>query len=148
MRRHTVLRSSYKMVDGVGHQVIAGEGEYPLDYERVRAALLCARQRLHARARQVDCTGWSHHQLTKYMLDETYRVFDLERGPIMRLRFLTAQGSSESYLLWTCHHIAVDLWSYVVLLDELGKLYSLFVDKAVAAHHELSDGELPHAPPS
>src|SRR5690242_11042585 len=32
--------------------------------------------------------------------------------------------NEDVYLLWTVHHIAVDLWSFVVLLDDFAEIYS------------------------
>ena len=42
-------------------------------------------------------------------------------------------GQTDVYLLWTVHHIAVDLWSFVVLLDDLGEIYSRLAQHATTA---------------
>ena len=35
-------------------------------------------------------------------------------------------SKGDQYLLWLVHHIAVDLWSMVVLLSELQSIYSFY----------------------
>ena len=123
-----------------GSQVIDPFESYQLDYARV------------------DASKWSDADLSKWMLDETYRPFDLRNGPIMRVRFLertTGAGSgviTEQFLLWTVHHIAVDLWSFVVLLDDLAHIYASRARRALAAqpplqssHHHSSHGHHHHS---
>ncbi len=53
---------------------------------------------------------------------EAARPFDLEHGPLFRLRVFR-RSSSESVLLLAMHHIVSDFWSVAVLLDELRRVY-------------------------
>ncbi|NJR73457.1 MAG: hypothetical protein HC773_06715 [Scytonema sp. CRU_2_7] len=56
------------------------------------------------------------------MIEVYRRPFDLERGPVLRLCLFTS--SAQDYvLLLTIHHIAVDGFSFGILLDELRLLY-------------------------
>ena len=48
--------------------------------------------------------------------------FDLERGPLLRVRLLRV-GAGEHVLLLTMHHVVSDGWSQGVLERELGALY-------------------------
>jgi len=50
------------------------------------------------------------------------RPFDLASGPVWRSS-LFSSGPTEHVLLITAHHIAVDGWSLLLLLDELRRLY-------------------------
>ena len=82
-------------------------------------------QRVHAEAEaiveRIDATGWSEAELRKRLNEEANAPFDLERGPLMRVQ-LFKSSPQEHVLLWTFHHIIVDLWSLDVLVSELGFL--------------------------
>ncbi|MCP4540466.1 MAG: amino acid adenylation domain-containing protein [Chloroflexi bacterium] len=56
------------------------------------------------------------------LVEETHRPFDLQQGSLMRIH-LFSRSAQEHILLLVMHHIIADLWSLVVLLDELGVLY-------------------------
>ncbi|HKH45556.1 MAG TPA: amino acid adenylation domain-containing protein, partial [Thermoanaerobaculia bacterium] len=56
------------------------------------------------------------------LVEEAYRPFDLDAGPLLRAAIFP-QGNGESILLLTVHHIAVDFWSLAVLVRELSALY-------------------------
>jgi hypothetical protein len=56
-----------------------------------------------------------------WMLKETYRLMDLKHGPTMRATIVTTPKGKQ-YFLWVVHHISVDLWSMVLLLDDLRHL--------------------------
>jgi len=53
--------------------------------------------------------------------DEARRPFDLERGPLLRLR-LFGLGAGDHLLVMTIHHIVSDGWSWGVLLRDIGAL--------------------------
>lgn len=59
-------------------------------------------------------------------LEEARRPFDLERGPILRVRWLRL-GERRHVLVFVIHHIAADGWSMGLLVRELGALYGLFL---------------------
>jgi amino acid adenylation domain-containing protein len=69
-----------------------------------------------------DASGLDDAALEARMADEAYRVFDLERGPLLRVRVY--ERGDERTLLLAAHHIVVDLWSLAVLISEVGALYS------------------------
>jgi hypothetical protein len=71
---------------------------------------------------EVDGSAWSGDELNARLLDEAYRPFDLERGPLLRVGLIT-RSAREHILLLVVHHIAIDFWSLAILLDELGVLY-------------------------
>ena len=64
-------------------------------------------------------------------------AFDLENGPLLRAQVVKL-ASDVHHLLLTAHHIAVDGWSWDVILRELGALY--------AAAHANVDATLDSAP--
>ena len=69
----------------------------------------------------VDAENWTDAKLKEHMLDSSYVPFDLQKGPLLRAS-LYLRGVDEHFLLITVHHIAVDLWSYVVLMQELAAM--------------------------
>ncbi len=62
--------------------------------------------------------------------------FDLERGPLLRVRLLRL-GEREHVLAWTVHHIVSDGWSSGVLAREVSALYAAAVGAAAPALPEL-----------
>ncbi|MEA2694874.1 MAG: hypothetical protein QOJ16_4261, partial [Acidobacteriota bacterium] len=110
-RRHAVLRTTFRMVDGAPVQVIAPPAGTGLPLPRVDLAALPATPR-EAEARRL--AG-----------EEAARPFDLARGPLVRaaLLRLTSGAGEEHVALFTLHHIVADGWSMGVLIRELAALY-------------------------
>ena len=109
VRRHEVLRTVYREVDGAPVQVVLPETELPLPVDRLehvpeeeRPAV--ARARLQAEAKV---------------------PFALDRGPVMRTRVLRF-AEDDHVLLITLHHIAVDGWSWGLMFHEWNVLYAAF----------------------
>jgi amino acid adenylation domain-containing protein len=69
-----------------------------------------------------DAAVWREDELRQRLVEETQRPFDLERGPLMRVR-LFSRSARDHILLLVIHHIVVDFWSLAVILNELGVLY-------------------------
>ncbi|MCL4553306.1 MAG: condensation domain-containing protein, partial [Candidatus Marsarchaeota archaeon] len=80
-----------------------------------------------------DASGWSKVQLDDVLANEIYRPFDLERGPIWRVKVfqqaLISQnihdhsGFRDHLVLLTLHHLIGDLWSIAIILSEIAALY-------------------------
>ncbi|NVJ24882.1 amino acid adenylation domain-containing protein [Myxococcus sp. AM011] len=67
--------------------------------------------------------GWTEAALRERLDAETHRPFDLERGPMMRMRVFTdVEGGP--VLLLVFHHLITDFWSLEVMAEELGLLYT------------------------
>ncbi|HZG51912.1 MAG TPA: AMP-binding protein, partial [Pyrinomonadaceae bacterium] len=71
--------------------------------------------------RQEDASGWDADQLSGRLVEEHHQPFDLENGPLLRVRLFT-RAAADHVLQLTAHHIIADLWSLGVLLSELGQL--------------------------
>ncbi|AOX02677.1 hypothetical protein BJP34_27440 [Moorena producens PAL-8-15-08-1] len=69
-----------------------------------------------------DASSWSEDELKAKVVEAHQFPFDLERGPVMRVRWFT-RSNFEHILLLTIHHIACDGWSIDLLIQELEKLY-------------------------
>jgi amino acid adenylation domain-containing protein len=100
--RHPALRTTYSAHHGTPAQSVQPQ---------VQAAFAA-----------LDVPGWSQEALYQRLLTEARQPFDLEHGPVMRVRLLTC-SAREHVLVWVVHHIAIDMWSLGVLLDELRMLY-------------------------
>lgn len=111
VRRHEALRTVYRSVDGVPHQVVLPPAGTPLPVTDVPGET--PRDRWNAAVRTAE--------------EECGRPFDLERGPVLRARLLRLEPR-EHVLVVVIHHIAVDAWSMGVLASELSALYRSFVD--------------------
>ncbi|HET7695309.1 MAG TPA: condensation domain-containing protein [Vicinamibacterales bacterium] len=97
--RHAILRTTYSAAAPV--QVVhAGR---PLDFA------------------EVDARESAAADLDERLRAEAQRPFDLEHGPVFRVRVFTTADAP--VLLVTFHHIAYDLWSMATFLAELGALY-------------------------
>ncbi len=62
-------------------------------------------------------------QLAAAISAEMSNVFDLVRGPLVRARLFRIDAN-EHVLLMGAHHLVCDGWSWGVVLEELGRLYS------------------------
>ncbi|MHB2050556.1 amino acid adenylation domain-containing protein, partial [Pseudomonas sp. VEM90] len=60
---------------------------------------------------------------------ESLMPFDLEQGPLLRIRLLQL-AEQEHVLLLTLHHIVSDGWSMNVLIDEFSRCYDAFANGA------------------
>ena len=100
--RHAPLRSTFAERNGVPFQRVA---------QRMDIAFS-----VHD-ARTLDATA-----LRRRLLEEVHRPFDLERGPVFRVALFRTQDAHA--LIVTAHHVAVDMWSTILILEELAAYYS------------------------
>ncbi|AUG80426.1 type I polyketide synthase [Kitasatospora sp. MMS16-BH015] len=103
IRRHEVLRTTVHAVDGVPVQRVHEEFAVELPVREVTEEEIDGLAQEHARS-----------------------VFDLERGPLIRVALLRV-GAEDHVLLVNIHHVVSDGWSLGVLVEELVTLYSAFV---------------------
>lgn len=120
IRRHAVLRSVFKMVEGNPVQVVG-----------------------HPRSvgtRFVGLNGLAHsasESLAKRLLHDDARTpFDLGRGPLLRVALLRMK-SHDHVILFILHHIVADGWSSAVMIQEISELYQAFADGSQSPLQEL-----------
>src|SRR6266568_4317745 len=94
LERHPLLTATYTMRDGEPVQRV-----HP-DYK--------------LRVEVIDASSWSREQLNQQLLEEGDRPFDLERGPVLRIKVFR-QAAQDDLLSLTFHHIAVDFWPLDIL---------------------------------
>jgi acyl-CoA synthetase (AMP-forming)/AMP-acid ligase II/acyl carrier protein len=106
MKRHVSLRTTFPSRDG--EPAVSVHEDVEVDFI------------VH------DSSAWDDAALSQYLTDEAHRPFDLEAGPLLRVRLLSrvfSRRGQEQVLLLCLHHIIADQWSLAVLLNELGVLY-------------------------
>ena len=79
-------------------------------------------ERLQVHFEETDACAWGGDELKTRLDEEANRPFDLERGPILRVRMFRC-AAREYILLLAVHHIVIDFWSLALILNELSVLY-------------------------
>src|SRR5205814_861306 len=108
VNRHEILRTSFVHADHQPTQVVRGCN---VGLERVDFSLLSELDR--------------QERVREAVERETEEGFDLEQGPLVRVRLLKVE-EQEHVLLVTMHHIVSDGWSLGVMVRELGVLYEAY----------------------
>ncbi|MCP4662121.1 MAG: amino acid adenylation domain-containing protein, partial [bacterium] len=109
LRRHEVLRATFRSVDGKPLMVINPPAVWVLPMVDLAA--------LEAADRE--------EELQRLVNADAIRAFDLVRGPLARFTLLRL--ADEDHLLeFNVHHIVFDGWSLGVLVRELSALYQAF----------------------
>jgi amino acid adenylation domain-containing protein len=112
--RHEVLRTSFSELSESPVQEIAPAFSSP-------ALPLVDLGRLPVGARKA-----AGAEISRLLLEEATRPFDLTRGPLLRVTLVragTGERAEEHLLLVTLHHAIADGWSIGVLEGELSTLY-------------------------
>ncbi|MGN7744406.1 amino acid adenylation domain-containing protein, partial [Pseudomonas sp. 22526] len=86
---------------------------------------------------RVDAKGVDEAQLKTLVEAEIAQPFDLEQGPLLRVKLLCL-SEEEHVLVLVQHHIVSDGWSMQIMVDELVQLY--------AAYSQGQDLQLPVLP--
>ncbi len=110
VRRHEILRTTFRVVNGQPVQVV-GEAQ-PLFLPVFELAHMSSEER-ETEARRMAA-------------EEGRKPFNLSDGPLMRTTLLRLD-EQEFVALFTMHHIVFDAWSIGVLIEEIRALYNAFV---------------------
>jgi amino acid adenylation domain-containing protein len=70
----------------------------------------------------VDACGRDIDDLRDELMADAARPFHLEQGPLLRVSVYRV-AADDWLILATTHHIVVDFWSLIVILDEVGRIY-------------------------
>ncbi|MFP5247014.1 MAG: condensation domain-containing protein, partial [Thermoanaerobaculia bacterium] len=100
--RHPVLRTEFREEGGKPLQRAAG-GPLPLDI--------------------IDVSNWTSERLSEAIRAEAQTPFELETDAALRTT-LFRKSPDQHVLVMVVHHIVSDLWSLIVLMDELRQLYA------------------------
>ncbi|HKT49920.1 MAG TPA: amino acid adenylation domain-containing protein [Candidatus Angelobacter sp.] len=108
VQRHEILRTTFPERNGVAVQKI---GPAQLDLEQIDIQ--------HSDAKAAE------QEMQRYRRHEAEAPFNLQKGPLLRVKLLRLQAE-ESVLLVTMHHIVSDGWSLDLLVHEFGQLYTSY----------------------
>jgi amino acid adenylation domain-containing protein len=78
---------------------------------------------------QIDAAGWDEEQLKQQVAWVARQPFDLEHESSMRVRLFT-RTATDHVLLMNYHHIAADLITMVMLVEQLGESYGAIQSNA------------------
>ncbi len=106
IERHEVLRTRFPIVDGNAVQVI--EPPFKLDIPIVDLSEMPENDR--------------EEEANRLTTEEVYKPFDLENGPLIRVRLIKV-GDQDHIVLITLHHIVSDAWSLGILIREFSVAY-------------------------
>ncbi|MCK4257761.1 MAG: amino acid adenylation domain-containing protein [Halanaerobiales bacterium] len=101
--RHPILRTVYLERDGKPVQKV--KEDINIDFK------------------EIDASNWDKEFLDEELSRIAQQVFDLEAGPVWRVVLFT-MFKNHHILLFSFHHIAVDLWSLEIIMKELLQLYN------------------------
>lgn len=104
--RHEILRTTFRVKDGKLVQCIQLPEEVAFNLEPEDMRLLAGTTAV----------------VNDIIRAEVLRTFDLERGPLLRVRLLQVEDQMH-YLIVTLHHIVSDGWSMEVIMQEILALY-------------------------
>jgi len=117
LARHEALRTTFRQLGEQAVQVVHPDLPVVVAYERL--------------------SGASEHALREQVQREARQGFDLEAGPLLRVKLLQLD-TQEHVLVLVLHHIIADGWSMPLMVEELVHLY--------AAYREGGDVQLPTLP--
>ena len=109
IRRHEILRTSFRTVDGQPVQVIEPNLKLTLNLQDLRQLPPIERQQT----------------LQQLIAQSANQPFDLTQLPLLRVSLLHV-GESEYVMLLVMHHIISDGWSMGVLIREMVALYQAY----------------------
>ncbi len=105
VKRHPVLRTRYRLDGDAAVRVLSDS----IDVEIA----------------EKDCQDWKRSRMVDWIRDQADAPFDLQDGPVIRFTLLRCRKGD--VLSIAMHHIAADLWSMDVLIQELLDLYAMIV---------------------
>ncbi|MBZ0257790.1 hypothetical protein K8I31_17130 [bacterium] len=109
VRRHEILRTTFRELDGAPIQLIADAHEVAIE--------------------RIDLTHLPERQVEREAMllaeKEAKRAFDLSNGPLLRVALVKC-SDERHWLMTNMHHIVCDNWSSAVFNREIAELYAAF----------------------
>ena len=120
VERHEILRTTFRLdSEGVEHQILNDRHIFDVAEE--------------------DWTGrpvLHDKELYEYVNKEVKLLFDLNSGPLFRVKLCRISNTQNIVLLYI-HHIVMDEASLIVFVDELREIYSCLMKGCEPALHDL-----------
>lgn len=109
--RHEILRTRFRIENGEPVQVISDQWQIEIPL--------------------IDLSTFDpvdrEQRTFQLAIEEAHTAFDLEEGPLLRVKLLKLK-KHQHVLLVTMHHIISDGWSIAVLVRELGASYQAYIE--------------------
>ncbi|WP_373526929.1 amino acid adenylation domain-containing protein [Nostoc sp.] len=102
VRRHEILRTTFRTINGQAFQAIAPESNFTLAVETLQLK-----------------------ELQQFAVAQSQHPFDLAEGPLLRVT-LVKLAPEEYVLLFVIHHAIADAWSSTIIIRELATIYEAF----------------------
>ncbi|MCK6544570.1 amino acid adenylation domain-containing protein [Myxococcota bacterium] len=112
--RHAALRTTFEVEDGVPYQRVHATLDFVFEVR--------------------DTSTWTEEERTARATQDLRRPFDLAHGPAFRM-CLYVVGPSNTVMVFSMHHLLIDLTSVAVLAEDLGALYT---SEVTGAHDGLT----------
>jgi amino acid adenylation domain-containing protein len=119
--RHESLRTTFVMHDTQPYQIISSALKIELPYVDV----------------SLQAPEEQKNTVTSYYQAEASHLFDLSKGPLLKVKLIKLD-TDHHLLFLTIHHIIADGWSISVLLHDLSKYYESIVTNRPVSLPELS----------
>jgi amino acid adenylation domain-containing protein len=110
VRRHEILRTTFREADGRPVQIVAPEGK--VDFKLVN---------FHS-----EPANLRENMALNFVTEEMKTPFDLEKGPLFRTVLIRLRAE-DHILALPIHHIVSDGWSFGIIIHELSLLYNAFL---------------------
>ena len=111
IKRHEILRTTFDVVDGLPNQIVTTEMAKEFTIEEIQDG--------------IDAGKSQDEIIETACRNEVQKPFDLETGPLFRIKLLRIE-SDDHILILTLHHIIADGWSLSILINELAGIYHLY----------------------
>ncbi|MFP5260526.1 MAG: amino acid adenylation domain-containing protein [Blastocatellia bacterium] len=110
IRRHEILRTTFRVLGGQPVQIISPHESMSLDFSKLAETI----------------TGSAEERVRNLVREEANTPFNLSAGPLLRAKLLQI-SESEHVLILSMHHIVSDGWSNAILIREACALYESFL---------------------
>ena len=122
IKRHSSLRTTYSINDK-GEPIQNIHHDMPLHFDETNAS------------------SWDEERVQEVLTSKAYCPFDLEKGPVQRWSLLNV-SKTDNILMMSVHHIAIDMWSLMILANELSQLYEQYISSDETKKNTLSNNKL------
>jgi amino acid adenylation domain-containing protein len=109
IRRHEILRTTFAEINGAPVQVVASEMPLEIEVNDLSDAVENEREA----------------EALSLMSEEARRPFEINKGPLLRVKLMRF-NEDKHILLLTMHHVISDGWSMSIFIQEMAALYEAF----------------------
>lgn len=109
-KRHEILRTTFSTINGTPIQIVSNNSNVSLSFVDISTLAPQVRQQ----------------ELEQILLNENAKPFDLNKGPLWKVKVIKL-SENEHVLYLLMHHIISDGWSVGVFVNEFSQLYNSYI---------------------